>query len=171
MTKAYYQTPVGPIHVTLENNCITELELGEFDPETTDVSYDIHYAGVQKQLGEQLRRYFADPGKGFDIDMENRGTEFQRQVWRALQQIPVGQTLTYGQLASQLQSSPRAVGNACRQNHLPLLVPCHRVIGSDGKLTGYAGGLKKKRWLLHHEWGVLHGKQASLFPPDSQRER
>ena len=159
MIKAHYQTPIGQIEATLENDCIIELELGEFNPDTSGVRYDPDYADVQKQLGEQLRRYFSEPRNGFNVTMENRGTAYQRRVWLALQQIPVGQTRTYGQLAALLQSSPRAVGNACRQNHLPLLVPCHRVVAAYG-LGGFGGAtqgkrMAMKRWLLEHEGAVL----------------
>lgn len=159
MKKAHYQTPIGLIRVTLDNNCITELELGEFEPQATGVHYDAHYTGMLKDLGEQLHRYFAEPHGRFEISMHNQGTAYQRRVWQALQEIPAGQTRTYGQLAKQLHSSPRAVGNACRQNHLPLLVPCHRVIGVNG-LGGFGGETQgkrvaMKRWLLEHEGAVI----------------
>jgi len=155
MTKAYYQTPIGVIAVTLENECITELELGQFEPQATDVRYASHYTGVLKQLGEQLSRYFAEPHSRFKVSTQNQGTAYQRRVWQALQQIPAGQTRTYGQLAEQLHSSPRAVGNACRQNPAPLLVPCHRVVAANG-LGGFGGKTQgkrvaMKRWLLEHE--------------------
>ena len=155
MRKAHYQTPIGDIRVTLENDCITELELGQFKPQAKDVCYDANYTGVLKELGEQLRRYFAEPNSCFEINTQNQGTAYQRRVWQALQSIPAGQTRTYGQLARQLHSSPRAVGNACRQNPLPLLVPCHRVVAATG-LGGFGGKTQgkrvaMKRWLLEHE--------------------
>lgn len=155
MTKAHYQTPIGVIAVTLENECITELELGQFEPQATDVRYDSHYTGVLKQLGEQLSRYFAESHSRFKVSTQNQGTAYQRRVWQALQQIPAGQIRTYGQLAEQLHSSPRAVGNACRQNPVPLLVPCHRVVAANG-LGGFGGETQgkrvaMKRWLLEHE--------------------
>ena len=152
MAKARYHTPIGVIEVTLEKECVRELELGQFEPRVSGVRYDPHYTGVLKQLGEQLSRYFDESHSGFDVTMENQGTAYQRRVWRALQKIPVGQTRTYGQLARQLHSSPRAVGNACRQNPVPLLVPCHRVVAANG-LGGFGGEtegkqLAMKRWLL-----------------------
>ena len=155
MPKATYQTPIGVIEVTLVNESITALELGEFEPETAGVRYDPRYTGLPKQLGEQLQRYFTEPRHRFDVSLQNRGTAYQRRVWRALQKIPVGQTRTYGQLAAQLHSSPRAVGNACRQNPVPLLVPCHRVVAANG-VGGFGGKtqgkqLAMKRWLLEHE--------------------
>ncbi|MDH3948072.1 MAG: methylated-DNA--[protein]-cysteine S-methyltransferase [Gammaproteobacteria bacterium] len=159
MTKAQYQTPIGVIAVTLVNERITELELGQFEPQVAGVHYDPQYTGVLKQLGEQLSRYFAEPGSSFDVTTDNQGTAYQRRVWRALQQIPAGQTRTYGQLAEQLHSSPRAVGNACRQNPVPLLVPCHRVVAANG-LGGFGGEtqgkrLAMKRWLLEHEGATI----------------
>ena len=159
MINARYQTPIGVIKVTLENECITGLELGQFKPQPSGVHYDSHYKGVLKQLGEQLSRYFVEPRASLDVAMENRGTAYQRRVWRALRQIPVGQTRTYGQLAEQLHSSPRAVGNACRQNPLPLLVPCHRVVAAGG-LGGFGGKTQgkrvaMKRWLLEHEGAAI----------------
>lgn len=155
MKKAHYETPIGVITATLDADCITGLELGRFVPAGGSVRYDSDYTGVRKELGEQLRRYFAEPYSQFDISMLNHGTAYQRRVWQALQRIPAGQTRTYGQLAKQLHSSPRAVGNACRQNPLPLLVPCHRVVAATG-LGGFGGKTRgkrvaMKRWLLEHE--------------------
>ncbi|MEL6673519.1 MAG: methylated-DNA--[protein]-cysteine S-methyltransferase, partial [Bacteroidota bacterium] len=99
------------------------------------------------------------------VFLDMQGTDFQRRVWRELREIPLGHTRSYLEIAKRVQSpnAVRAVGSACGRNKHWLLVPCHRVIGSDGKLTGYAGGLKRKRWLLEYEWGVLYGKQSQLF--------
>ncbi len=159
MTTAQYRTPIGVIHVTLDDDCITAVDTEQLYPGATPasrtVSYDPRYRGIRKQLGEQLKRYFSVPQAGFDIPLQQQGTPYQRRVWRALQRIPPGQTLTYGQLAKRLHTSPRAIGNACRQNPLPLLVPCHRVVaikglgGFSGKTTGVR--VELKRWLLQHE--------------------
>ena len=105
-----------------------------------------------------LRDYLQDPDVPLSIEPMLQGTEFQSRVWQRLRQIPAGETLTYGQLAQELNSSPRAVGNACRANPCPLVVPCHRVVGKQG-LGGFAGKtsgpkLQLKIWLLIHE-GVL----------------
>ena len=155
MTQAHYQTPIGVITVTLAHDRITELTLGQFKPGADGVHYDSNYTGVRKELGEQLRRYFAEPHSQFEVNMQNQGTAYQRRVWQALQRIPAGQTRTYGELARQLHSSPRAVGNACRQNPVPLLVPCHRVVAATGP-GGFGGETQgkrvaMKRWLLAHE--------------------
>jgi methylated-DNA-[protein]-cysteine S-methyltransferase len=107
-----------------------------------------------------LRDYFANGQTLINLPLDLRGTDFQRRVWQALLQIPPGQTRSYGQLAQQLGSSARAVGNACRANPCPIVVPCHRVLARNG-LGGYAGEtqegeqLQIKRWLLRHEGVVL----------------
>ncbi|HEU5417592.1 MAG TPA: methylated-DNA--[protein]-cysteine S-methyltransferase [Streptosporangiaceae bacterium] len=101
----------------------------------------------------QLEAYFAGQLTRFDLPLSPGGTEFQRQVWAALRQIPYGGTVTYGQLAAQLgrPAASRAVGLANGRNPISIVVPCHRVIGSDGSLTGYGGGLDRKRFLLDLE--------------------
>ena len=117
---------------------------------------------VQLRISEQLQAYFQGDLKQFDVPLVLEGTSFQKEIWRLLRQIPWGVTTSYLQLA-QLYGDPkavRAVGMANNKNPIPIIVPCHRVIGSDGSLVGYAGGLSKKEWLLRHE-GVL--KQLNLF--------
>jgi len=109
------------------------------------------------QLRAQLGEYFAGTRTGFDVPLVLAGSPFQRQVWRALREIPYGETASYGQIARRLgvPSAARAVGVANRQNPVCVIVPCHRVIGADGSLTGYGGGLDRKRLLLELEAGVL----------------
>ena len=102
----------------------------------------------------RLRDYFAgDLGALDSIEVDLHGTDFQRKVWRALRRVPVGRTISYGQLARRIgkPTAVRAVGAANGANPVPLVVPCHRVIGSDGSLTGYGGGMDRKEWLLGHE--------------------
>jgi len=102
---------------------------------------------------EQLEEYFAGQRSGFDLPLGLRGTPFQRRVWRALQEIPYGETLTYGELASRIDrpSAPRAVGHANGSNPISVIVPCHRLIGANGALVDYGGGLERKRFLLSLE--------------------
>ncbi len=102
---------------------------------------------------EQLDAYFSGELRNFDLSLAPHGTEFQRTVWRALLDIPFGRTETYGALARRIGSprAPRAVGLANGHNPIGIIVPCHRVIGADGSLTGYGGGIERKRWLLAHE--------------------
>lgn len=113
----------------------------------------------------QLRAYFDGQLKAFDLPLAPVGTSFQLRVWRALRDIPCGETISYGALASLIgrPSASRAVGAANGQNPLPIVVPCHRVIGANGKLTGYAGGLEIKRALLEHEQ-LLSGIVPAQFP-------
>lgn len=104
----------------------------------------------------QLDEYFAGGRRRFDLPLAPRGTDFQRRVWRALSDIPYGKTISYGELARRIgkPSASRAVGLANGANPLPIVVPCHRVIGSDGSLTGYGGGIDRKRFLLDLEQGA-----------------
>jgi methylated-DNA-[protein]-cysteine S-methyltransferase len=106
-------------------------------------------------LRVQLTEYFAGARRTFDMPLVMDGTPFQRRVWRALQDIPYGETISYGELARRIgqPSAVRAVGLANGRNPIPVIVPCHRVIGADGTLTGYGGGLERKRLLLDLEHG------------------
>jgi methylated-DNA-[protein]-cysteine S-methyltransferase len=110
---------------------------------------DAGLAGV----ADELAGYFAGDRTTFDLDLEFGGSEFQQRVWRALLDIPYGETCSYGALADRVadRTKTRAVAAAVGRNPLGIVVPCHRVIGADGSLTGYAGGLDRKRWLLDHE--------------------
>jgi methylated-DNA-[protein]-cysteine S-methyltransferase len=108
-----------------------------------------------RDVAEQLHAYFAGALTHFDVPLETGGTPFQRRVWQALLAIPYGATTTYGKLAVELGDprAMRAVGLANGRNPISIIVPCHRVIGADGSLTGYGGGLPRKQWLLAHERG------------------
>lgn len=119
---------------------------------------DAAFADAQKQFDE----YFAGNATSFDLPFVLRGSEFQRAVWQGLAAIPFGQTCTYGELAERVadRSKTRAVAAAVGRNPLGIMLPCHRVIGANGSLTGYAGGLERKRWLLDHEARVAG---AALF--------
>jgi methylated-DNA-[protein]-cysteine S-methyltransferase len=113
---------------------------------------------VLDEAAAQLDSYFAGDLTEFDLPLDLRGTDFQRQCWLALATIPYGQTVSYGEQARRLGLGPetaRAVGTANGQNPLPLVLPCHRVIGADGSLTGFGGGLHLKRFLLEHEGALL----------------
>jgi methylated-DNA-[protein]-cysteine S-methyltransferase len=108
---------------------------------------------VLRQTAKQLGEYFAGKRRSFDLPLELRGTEFQQQVWQALAEIPFAETSTYGKQAAAIgrPRAIRAVGSANGRNPLSIVLPCHRIVGADGKLTGFAGGLDTKRWLLDHE--------------------
>jgi methylated-DNA-[protein]-cysteine S-methyltransferase len=110
---------------------------------------------LARKVCAQLKRYFADGSARFDLPLAPAGTEFQQRVWRAMRRIPAGEARRYGELATRLDSGPRAVGGACRANPIPIIVPCHRVVAANGE-GGYMGAtrghrLDIKRWLLAHE--------------------
>lgn len=146
-TKANYLSPLGPIEIAADECGLmslhfTDQQNGAGNPTTSQV--------IQNTIA-WLDTYFAGgiPEKAPAIHLT--GTTFQRSVWQALLTIPYGQVRTYGQLAKQLNSSPRAVGNAVGKNPVLLIVPCHRVVGQGGRLTGYSGGIERKRQLLRLE--------------------
>jgi methylated-DNA-[protein]-cysteine S-methyltransferase len=117
-----------------------------------------------RECTAQLRQYFAGDLQQFSVELEPQGTPFQKRVWDQLTTIPYGSTVTYLDIARAVgnEKAVRAVGAANGQNPISIIVPCHRVIGSDGKLTGYGGGLWRKEWLLKHEGG-LPARQLELF--------
>jgi len=112
---------------------------------------------VLSTTARQLDEYFEGKRQTFDVPLDLRGTEFQTQVWQSLASIPFGETSTYGKQADAIgrPTAVRAVGSANGRNPLSIVLPCHRIVGADGKLTGFAGGLEAKRWLLDHESRVL----------------
>jgi methylated-DNA-[protein]-cysteine S-methyltransferase len=114
-------------------------------------------ARVLDRAVNQLREYFAGERREFDLPLDPVGTEFQQHAWQVLRTIPYGHTISYGEQARRLgdPNKSRAVGAANGRNPLSIIVPCHRVVGSTGKLTGFAAGLDAKAWLLHHEQGTL----------------
>lgn len=148
--QAILATPLGPLGVRVVDQGVTEIR---FLPEDTPLrDPEVPLAEV---VARQLAAYFGDPKQPFDLPLASRGTPFQERVWRALEAIPPGQTRTYGELARQLGTGPRAVGGACRANPCPILVPCHRVVAARGA-GGYAGARTGpwpaiKHWLLTHE--------------------
>lgn len=124
-----------------------------FDPVTKDPNHP-----VLREAGRQLREYFAGKRRQFNMQLDFSGTEFQNKVWHALQTIPFGETRSYGDIADQIGSrkAVRAVGAANGRNPIPIIVPCHRVIGANGTLTGFAGGLEIKAQLLALEGGRVN---------------
>jgi len=141
-------SPVGDLSISEEDGAIVALDWG-WGSEQTQTPL------LEKTIG-LLNDYFDGEDSDFTLPLIPHGTDFQRKIWTAMRQIPYGQTVTYGELAEQVGSSPRAVGRACGHNPLPILIPCHRVLGSDGKLGGYSGegGIETKTALLRLE-GVL----------------
>ena len=134
-------TPIGPLHIATKNGALIAARFeepldGPADP----------------RVARAVEAYFAGDRRALDaIAVDPAGTPFQKAVWKLLREIPVGETRTYGELAKQLNSSPRAVGSANGRNPIALVIPCHRVIARGGALSGYAWGVHRKRWLLQHE--------------------
>ena len=159
MNTLCWRSPLGPILLEEEGGAVTGLRFcGQEVPAQGPVS------PVLAQAAAQLAEYFAGQRQSFTLPLAPRGTPFQQEVWRALCAIPYGQTRSYGQLAAALgrPSAARAVGGACRRNPIWLMIPCHRVVGADGSLTGYAGGLERKKALLALEQGQALQPHSTL---------
>ena len=116
----------------------------------------------------QLSEWFAGTRTSFSVELRPAGTPFQHAVWDALVEIPYGETVTYTELAAGTGGGPRAVGSANAANPMSIIVPCHRVIGADGHLTGYAGGVERKQWLLAHEKHVVTAMAGKVGDPSLQ---
>jgi methylated-DNA-[protein]-cysteine S-methyltransferase len=157
MHTAYLNTPLGTACITGDEQGITAITI--LDEQVGD-SEIIHES--LEDACQQLREYFLGDRQGFDLNLNPTGTDFQKKVWNALVTIPYGKTISYHTLSKNLGDvkAIRAAASANAKNPLWVVVPCHRVIGSDGSLTGYAGGLHRKKWLLDHESPF---KQLVLF--------
>lgn len=149
MPTAYYRTPVGIAKITEDDDYISGITIHDDE----DIVIDDPQSDLLKQTIKQLDEYFAGERKIFDLPIKQSGTDFQQQVWQQLMNIDYGSTVSYAQLSNQMKNplAIRAIASANGKNSLWIVVPCHRVIGSDGSLTGYAGGLWRKQWLLEHE--------------------
>jgi len=154
MTKkyyGYYNSPIGILEIITSDNAVISAMFIEDMKEITSESQ------ILKEVIKQFDEYFKGTRKDFDIKCEIGGTEFQKKVWKALMEIPYGVTMSYKEMAIEIGNikATRAVGNANSKNIISIIIPCHRVIGSDKSLTGYAGGLNRKKWLLEHEMQFL----------------
>jgi methylated-DNA-[protein]-cysteine S-methyltransferase len=149
--KTYYSSPIGMIEISGTEDGVTSIIFAEGEGTPARIPE------VLKDAYSQLDEYFIGKRKVFDLRLSPGGTEFQRKVWMELMNIPCGETLTYKDIAQKLGNSKavRAVGNANGKNPISIVVPCHRVIGCNGKLTGYAGGLERKAWLIKHEKDMM----------------
>lgn len=160
---ALLSTPLGKALCRLNERAeLVELKLVRDAAESSAAAGDAQEAAV---VQDQLDEYFAGGRQRFDIPLAPQGTEFQRRVWGELLRIPHGRTTTYSELAARLgdPQAVRAVGRANGANPIWLVIPCHRVVGADGSLTGYAAGLEVKRWLLQHEGALPSGLFADQF--------
>ena len=147
---AVWESPVGMLGVCTMSDKLLAIDFlsNRFKPRPASNA-------LSKEVILQLKQYFSSRAQHFDLPLAEQGTDHQQHVWQALRKIPTGKTVSYGQLATRLGSGARAVGNACRHNPLPIVVPCHRVVAANG-IGGYAGAvngviLQRKLWLLEHE--------------------
>ena len=157
MSTCAVETPLGIAKIIGDVDGIASVSILNSNEQVSDVIPD-----ELQDCVFQLRDYFKGEREIFSLKLNPNGTDFQKRVWKQLEKIPLGKTISYLNLSKQLGDikAIRAVANANGKNPLWIIVPCHRVIGSDGSLTGYAGGLSRKQWLLEHESPY---KQQSLF--------
>jgi methylated-DNA-[protein]-cysteine S-methyltransferase len=155
---AYYQSPIGTLEITGTEAGIVAIRFLDEPPAVLPEIHPALETGIQ-----QLDEYFQGQRREFTLPLQLSGTDFQQRVWSALLNIPFGATRSYLEIAEALgdRNAVRAVGLANGQNPIAIVVPCHRVIGSDGSLVGYGGGLWRKQWLLEHEGRPA---QQRLFP-------
>ena len=156
----FYDSPVGPMTLVQEGEALTRLD---FDVP----SQPEEATPLLLEACRQLREYFAGERKAFALPLAPAGTAFQKKVWAALREIPWGETRSYGDIARAIgkPTASRAVGMANGRNPLPIFIPCHRVIGTNGSITGYSGGLEKKRFLLRLEEISQWKENRSGKPP------
>ncbi|MEZ6088636.1 MAG: methylated-DNA--[protein]-cysteine S-methyltransferase [Pirellulaceae bacterium] len=164
-TSRYYATmasPLGELLLIGLDDCLTGVYIREQTHAPKLSAGDRHAPMRLSTAIQQLEEYFAGERIAFDLSLNLEGTPFQQRVWRCLREIPYGVTWSYGELATRLgnKDASRAVGAANGRNPISIIVPCHRVIGANGSLTGYGGGLAAKRWLLQHE-----AQRRGLFDP------
>jgi methylated-DNA-[protein]-cysteine S-methyltransferase len=147
----YYNTKIGRIGIEENGSAITKIYF--MNNNEQEEILEINETALLKEAIKQLNEYFDGKRSSFDLQLQPRGTEFQNKVWKALIDIPFGETRSYGEIAKAIgnEKASRAVGMANNKNPIPIIVPCHRVIGANGKLVGYAGGIDIKERLLNIE--------------------
>lgn len=153
-----FESPIGELVITASDSGVTGVWFPGADvPAFQQDDGREPRSGLLARAREQLAEYFAKARTTFDLPLDPPGTPFQRRVWSALRAIPYGTTVSYSDLARRLGDvrATRAVGAANGKNPIPIVVPCHRVVGARGELTGFGGGLDRKRWLLEHEGALL----------------
>lgn len=154
MPHCVMDSPVGHLRLAEEDGFLTRLDRTEEPLCAAD-------SPLLKEAVHQLRAYFDGTLTAFDLPLKTCGTAFQERCWAALREIPYGTTVTYGEQARRIGSpkASRAVGGANHHNPISIVIPCHRVVGANGSLTGYGGGLDMKEWLLNHEQSVLENTE------------
>ena len=161
MIYAYLESPIGPLLIAGEVHRLQHIRFPKNGrAEVPEAGWTQSSLGAVDAAARQLREYFDGKRREFQLPLDPEGTTFQRKVWRCLEQIPYGTTISYGELAKRAgnPSASRAVGAANGRNPVPIVIPCHRVIGANGKLTGFGGGLPTKEALL-----ALESKQFALL--------
>jgi len=151
--KITIETPIGILEITTDNHFLLSVSFVDNNQTHSDFQPDIMIDTVN-----QIREYFEGIRKKFNLNLKPAGTDFQIKVWEQVKNVPFGKTVSYLEIAKLTGSknNSRAVGLANGKNPIPIIIPCHRIIGANGRLTGYAGGLDKKRWLLKHELEFSH---------------
>jgi len=160
--KIYFQSPIGIIEIQYTEKGVNSLQF--VNRETTIENQSLDFLGFK--ITSELEKYFEDPAHSIDLPLDmSAGTEFQQKVWNALLNIPSGVTKSYRDIAIEIgqEQAAQAVGNANGQNPVLLIVPCHRIIGSNNALVGYRGELWRKQWLLEHEGALQKSNQIKLF--------
>ena len=154
----YYQSPIGLITIKVTDQYISCISFKE----EQIIVHETH--PIIQETINQLQQYFNSERKEFDLPLNQNGTEFQQRVWSELSKIPFGKTISYLELSKKIGDvkAIRAVGTSNGKNQIAIIVPCHRVIGTDGSLTGYAGGLWRKQWLLELENNLI-AQQLKMF--------
>ncbi len=144
----FLESPVGWLKITADEESLLSIEFKDSKENSKNKLPEILV-----KTKKQLQEYFRGKRKTFQLKIRPEGTEFQKKIWELVQNVPFGKTVSYLKIAMQSGSekNTRAVGLANGKNPIPIVIPCHRIIGSNGKLTGYAGGIEKKQWLLKHE--------------------
>ena len=158
MNAVEMKSPIGTLTLVEDEGALVGLYMESYKPPPSER----RDSPLLKAVRGQLREYFAGRRDAFDFPMRLEGTPFQRSVWRALAGIPFGETRSYADIARRIgrPKAVRAVGAANGANPIAVVIPCHRVIGADGSLTGYGGGLPRKRWLLAHENGKVSSSKS-----------
>lgn len=153
--KVFVTSPIGVLQLEATENALVAIRFKESKPADAESTFSTN--PVLDETVAQIDAYFQGQLTSFDLPLDPQGTEFQQSVWQALCKIPYGQTISYGQLAKRLgdHQKVRAVGSANGKNPIPVIIPCHRVVGADGTLVGYSGGISRKKALLRHEGAIL----------------
>jgi methylated-DNA-[protein]-cysteine S-methyltransferase len=156
----YFKSPIGYLLLAASEQGVASISFFDKRPKAPQISLNPHL----RLAAKELREYFSGKRLQFSFKLDPRGTDFQKKVWRALAKVGFGKTCSYADIAKRIGSpkAARAVGGANNKNPLPIVVGCHRIVGASGKLIGYAGGLRRKWWLLRHEQEISFLKRNGL---------